>query len=88
MVNQAIERFKNEKLPPQKIADDLKITNRKTPKFYISPKIQKPNNPGRPVINSIECHTTEISRFVDHHLQPVVKQIPWFIKDTKISSIK
>ena len=88
MVNQAIERFKNEKLLPHKIADGLKITNQKTPKFYISPKIQKPNNPGRPVINSIECHTTEISRFVDHYLQPVVKQIPLYIKDTSISSIK
>ena len=30
----------------------------------------------------IECHTSEISRFVDHHLQPVVKQIRSHIKDT------
>ena len=67
MVNQTIERFKNEKLLTQKIADGLKITNPKTLKFYISSKIHKPNNLGRPVINSIECHT-EISRFVDHHL--------------------
>ena len=56
MVNQTIERFKNEKLIPQKIADGLKLTNPKIPKFYISPKIHKPNNPGRPIINSIECH--------------------------------
>ena len=34
------------------------------------------------MINSIECHTSEISRFVDHHLQPVVKQIPSHIKET------
>ena len=67
MVNQTIERFKNEKLLPKKIGDGLKISIPKTPKFYISPKIHKPNNPGRPVINSIECHT-EISRIVDHHL--------------------
>ena len=82
IVNQTIERFKNEKLLSQKIADGLKITNPNTPDFYISPKIHKPNNPGRPVINSNECHTSEISRFVDHHLQPVVKQIPLYIKDT------
>ena len=82
MVNQTIERIKNEKLLPQETADGLKVTNPKTAKFYISPKIHKPNNPGRPVINSIECHTSEISRFVDHHLQPVVKQIPSYIKDT------
>ena len=64
MVNQTIQRFKNAKLLPQKIADGLKITNPKTPKFYISPKIHKPNNPGRPAINSIECHASEILRFV------------------------
>ena len=68
MVNQTIERYKNEKLLPKKTSDGLKVNNPKTPKFYISPKIHKPNNPGRPVINSIECHASEISRFVDHHL--------------------
>ena len=72
MVNQTIERFKNGKLLPQKTADGLKVTNPKTPKFYISPEIHKPNNPGRSVINSIECNTLEILRFVDHHLQPVI----------------
>ena len=60
MVNQTIKRFKNAKLLPQKIANGLKITNPKTPKFYNSPKIHKPNNPGRTVINSIECHASEI----------------------------
>ena len=44
--------------------------------------IHKPNNPGRPIINSNECHTSEISRFVNHHHLPVVKQIPSYIKDT------
>ena len=82
MVNQRIERFKNEKLLPQKLADGLKVTKPKTPKFYFSSKTHKPNNPGRPVINSIEYHTSETSRFVDHHLQPVVKQIPSYIKHT------
>ena len=38
-------------------------------------KINKENNPGRAVINSVNCHTSEISGFVDHHLQPLVKQI-------------
>ena len=75
MFNQTIERLKNENLLPKKAADGLKIRSPKSPKFQMSPKIHKPNNLGRPVINSIECHT-EISRFPDHHLQPVVKQIP------------
>ena len=83
MVNETIERLKNEKLLPKKTADGLKVSNAKTQKFYISPKIHKPNNPGRPVINSIECRTSAISRIVDHDLQPVVKRIPSYIKDTK-----
>ena len=84
MVNHTIERFKNKKLLSQNTVDGLKVTNLKTrhQKFTFHPKIHKPNNPGRPVINSIGCHKSEISRFVDHHLQPVVKQIPSYIKDT------
>ena len=81
MVNQRIERFKNEKFLPKKTADGLKISNPKTSKFYVSPKIHKPNNPGKPVINSIECHISEILRFVDHHFQPVIKHVPSYIKD-------
>ena len=34
------------------------------------------------MINSINCHTSEISRFVGHHLQPLVREIPSYIKDT------
>ena len=82
LVNDTIDRFKKENLLSKKLADGLKSVNPKTPKFYISPKIHKENNPGRPVINSINCHTSEISRFVDHHLQPVVREIPSYIKDT------
>ena len=34
------------------------------------------------MINSINCHTTKISHFVDHHLQPLAREIPSYIKDT------
>ena len=41
------------------------------------------------MINSDECHTA-ISRFADHHFQPVVKQIPSHINDANhfINKIK
>ena len=56
LVNDTIDRFKKENLLSKKLADGLKSVNPKTPKFYISPKIHKENNPGRPVINSINFH--------------------------------
>ena len=63
-----------ENLLSKKLANGLKSVNPKTPKFYISPKIHKENNPERPVINSINCHTSEISHFVDF-LSPNQKEI-------------
>ena len=82
MVNDTLDQFKNENPFSKIIAEGLKIINPKTPKLYITPKINKENNPGRFVINSINCHISEISRFVDHYPQPLVKEIRSYIKDT------
>ena len=30
----------------------------------------------------VNCHTANISKYIEYHLQPVVKQIPSYIKDT------
>ena len=58
--------------------------------FYISPKIDKKWNPGRPVVSSLNCHTAKISKYVDYHLQLIVKQIPSYVKDTNdfINAVK
>ena len=64
------------------IANGLKSKSPRTPQFYISPKIHKEGNPGHPVVSTINCHTANISRYVDYHLQPIVKQIPSYVKDT------
>lgn len=66
----------------KKLTHRLKFVNTKTPKLYISPEIHKENNPGKPVINSINYHISEISPFVDHDLQPLGGEIPSYIKDT------
>ena len=39
-------------------------------------------NPGRPIISSYNSPTERISAYVDHHLQPLVKQLDSHIKDT------
>ena len=73
LVNRTIDNFKKERILDEKIANALKATDVKTPHFYLPPKIHKPNNPGRPVVSSINCHTSKISHFVDFYLQPLVQ---------------
>ena len=93
LAKQAIDGFKKENLITEKIPDRLKTSDPRTPRFYITPKIHKPGNPGRSVVSSVNCHTANISNYIDYHLQPVVRQIPSYIKDTndfinKISDIE
>ena len=63
----------------KKIADCLKMSNPKSPKFYMQTKIHKKDKPGRPVVSSVNCHTSSISKYVDYHLQPIVKDIPSYV---------
>ena len=51
------------------IADGLKPIEPRMPRFYLLPKIHKEGNSGRPVISSVNCHTSKISSFVDYHIQ-------------------
>ena len=46
------------------------------------PKIHKISNPGRPVVSSIRCHSTNIPKLVNYHLQPIVKNIPSYVPDS------
>ena len=78
----AIDRFKQGQSIPKETAETLKIKDQEAPKFHMLPKIYKINNPGRPVVSSIGCHSTNISKFVDYHLQPIVKNIPSYVQDS------
>ena len=60
----------------------LSSTQTKPARFYLLPKIHKRGNPGRPIISSCDAPTERISKFVDHHLRPLVQTIPYYIKDT------
>ena len=82
LVNNAIDTLHRQKHIDQKLAEGLKLPAAKTPKFYLLPKIHKEGNPGRPVVSSIECHTSRISEYVDHHLQPIVEETQSYVKDT------
>ena len=51
-------------------------------RIYLLPKIHKEGCPGRPVISGCNTPTEKISRFVDHHLRPLVPTINSYIKET------
>ena len=62
--------------------ENLQTKNPKIVSFYLPPKIHKPNNPGRPVVNTIGSITEKISAFVDEHLRTFIHRIPSYVKDT------
>ena len=81
MVNDTISRFKNDKLITENIAKGLQVQQPETSKFYTRPKIHKTGNPGRPEVSSVYCHTNTISKYVDFHLQPIVKNMRSYVRD-------
>ena len=64
-----------------KTANSLLEDETKTPGFQLLPKIHKTNNPGRPIISSVNCNTSRISEFVGCYFQPEVKKLKSYIKD-------
>ena len=84
-IKSEISNLKNDNLLSKlskQTANSLLEEKIKTPEFHLLPKIHKANNPGRPVISSINCHTSRISEFVDYYLQPEVKKLKSYVKDT------
>ena len=81
-VNKITKRFHKENLISKNIAEGRKIESPKSPHFYLKPKLHKEGFPGRPVISSVNCHTCKISEYVDYHFQPIVREIPSYVKDT------
>ena len=65
-----------------RVAEGLITQNPRTPHFYTKPQIHKEGIPGRPVISSVNCQSSKISEYADYHLQPIVRKIPSYIKDT------
>ena len=66
----------------------LRPGNSRTPIFYMPPKIHKPNNPGRPLISSVNTHTEKLSAYVDEFLRPLAEALPSHIRDTTDFTIR
>ena len=46
----------------EKVAEGLKTENPRPPKCYLRPKMHTRGNPGHPVVSSVNCHTSDISK--------------------------
>ena len=84
-VNSAIDEAMLANVIDKDTADGLKVTNPKAGNLYCLPKIHKrPGSkkpPPRPICNSRDTPTEKISQWVDEQLQPLVKELPSYIKD-------
>ena len=82
IVNNRLDELTEDGDLSQEIAEGLKSDNPRTPHFYMLSKIHKEGNPGRPVVSSIDSHTSKISKYVDYHIQPIAKEIKSYVRDT------
>ena len=81
-VNISINEFKLQRLLDHTTAKNLQNLEARIPNLYTQPKIHIKGNPDRPVISSLNCHTTKIPQYVDHHLQLHVQELGSYIKDS------
>ena len=70
IVNRATESFRKQELLSNLTASKATIDEVRTPQYHIFPKVHKTNIPGRPLVSSVECHTSKISKVFDLYLQP------------------
>ena len=77
-----------EKAPLNNVIDDelaelLIVDDSKSGIIYFLPKIHKniTPSPGRPICNTINTPTMNLSRWVDIQLQPLVKNLRSYLKD-------
>ena len=61
----------------------------RVPQFYILPKTHKQYQenlpigfPGRPIVSACNSYTENISKYIDYILQPYIKSLPSYVKDT------
>ena len=80
--NNAIDRFKQERLIPIETAAALKIKHAEISKLHMIPKARKIVNPDELVVSCIGHHSTNIPKLVGYHLQRIVKNIPSYEQDS------
>ena len=84
VIDDAISIIRERADMDEKTLEYFFVNDPKLGRFYLLPKIHKRLNgvPGRPVISNSGYLTENNSEFLDHHLQPLAKKVPSYIKDT------
>ena len=72
--------IESNQLPPS--ATNLIVEHPRTSKFYLLPKIQRPGNPGRPIVSTCLCPTERLAVYLDHLTAPYVRNLDSYVKDT------
>ena len=82
-VAEAIGKAAINKVIDDDLADLLLVGSPKAGNIYFLPKIHKEIQPppGRPICNTINTPTMNLSKWVDMQLQPLVKKPPSYLKD-------
>ena len=85
-----IKRFHKENLISKNITEGLKIESPKSPHFHLKIKLHKE---GVTRYKFSKLSHIKISEYVDYHLQPIVREIRSYVKDTseflrKISAVE
>ena len=81
-IYQVLHQATNLNIIDDKMKKTLYNKTPRSPNFYILPKIHKPNNPGRPIVNGIGSITEKIPAYVDQEIKHLVPTIPSYFKDT------
>ena len=82
LINQCVDKLILDGELAEEVAKLLRPAQSRTPIFYMLPKIHKVNNPGRPVVSSVNSHTEKLSAYVDEFLRPIAEKLPSYIQDT------
>ena len=82
-INTTLEQYRRGGLLSLQMVNKCRPTaNPRTARLYFLTKTHKSPMSIRPIVSCINCATENLSRFLDSYLQPMMKQLPAFIKDT------